>query len=69
MQGTIEKIEQRKTIKQEPFWVVAIGGHKFSLFDQEIGNNFSEGDLVEFSWSENGRFKKIRSLTKVKGAA
>ncbi|MBI1973702.1 hypothetical protein HYS54_02715 [Candidatus Micrarchaeota archaeon] len=65
MKAKITAIEQKQTQAGEPFWRLNLEDHWFSLFDAESAKSVKEGDWIEFAWSENDRFKKIRSLTKV----
>ncbi len=66
MKARINAIEERQTRMGDPFWLVNLDNQKFSLFDAEIGKNLKEGEVVEFTWTENQQgFKKIRTLTKV----
>jgi hypothetical protein len=65
MKGIIEKIWENKDKKGEKYWVIAIDGQRYSVWDENLMKNLSEGDLIEFLWKKSGRFRNITKIEKL----
>lgn len=66
MKGEIERIWQNQDKKGEKYWVLVIDGERYSVWDEDLIRNLSEGDLIDFTFQEKGRFKNIVSLENLK---
>jgi len=64
MEGKIEKIwENEKNGKR--YWVLEIGGEKYSVWDEKYVDGLSEGSVVDYNWRQSGNFRKITDLRKL----
>ena len=64
MEGKIEKIwENEKNGKK--YWVLAIGGDRYSVWDEKYIHGLSEGAVVDYKWRQSGNFRKITDLRKI----
>jgi len=62
MLGRIEKLWDNETDKGQPYQVLAIGDHRYSLWDKKQFGKFAEGDTVEFDWKRAGEYKNITTI-------
>ena len=62
MLGRIEKLWENETDKGQPYQVLAIGDHRYSLWDKKQFGKFAEGDTVEFDWKKAGEYKNITTI-------
>jgi len=60
--GRIEKLWENETDKGQPYQVLAIGDHRYSLWDKKQFGKFAEGDTVEFDWKKAGEYKNITTI-------
>lgn len=64
MEGKIEKIwENEKNGKK--YWVLAINGERYSVWDEKYINGISEGSVVDYNWKKSGNFRKITDIKKL----
>ena len=64
MEGKIEKIwENEKNGKR--YWVLEIGGEKYSVWDEKYVEGLSEGSVVDYDWRQSGNFRKITDLRRL----
>lgn len=66
MQGKVEAINKKfgnRNGKQWVLYIVKIGGNDYSAF--ELPNDIVEGDMVEFEYVQNGKYKNLKSISKV----
>jgi hypothetical protein len=62
MLGRIEKLWDNETDKGQPYQVLAIGDHRYSLWGKKQFGKFAEGDTVEFDWKKAGEYKNITTI-------
>jgi len=64
MEGRIEKIwENAKDGKK--YWVLAINGDKYSVWDEKYMGDLDEGSIVDYNWIKSGNFRKITGIRKL----
>jgi len=69
MQGTIGKIWQNQRQDGSQYWVLSIDGQRYTTFAKELAEGISEGDRVEFSFYNSGRYRKIAAIQRLPHAA
>ncbi|NIO04001.1 MAG: hypothetical protein GTN74_05120 [Proteobacteria bacterium] len=47
------------------YWVLEIGGEKYSVWDSKYIHDVQEGATVEYQWRKSGNFKKITEITPI----
>lgn len=65
MQGTVEKIWCNQQQDGTQYWVLSIDGTRYSTFNKEFVEDISEGDWVEFSLFNSGRYRRIAALARL----
>ena len=63
--GVIDKIWKNKTDDGKLYFVLKIGGEKYSLWDKKYMEGFEEGTTVEYESSQSRKFKKITAMRKI----
>ena len=69
MQGTIGKIWQNQRQDGSQYWVLSIDGQRYTTFAKELAEGISEGDRVEFSFYNSGRYRKIAAIQRLPSRA
>lgn len=64
MKGTIERIWENQRKDGEKYWVLQIDGQRYSVWDANLLENLSAGDVVDFSYITSGRYKKITRIAR-----
>jgi hypothetical protein len=65
MKGVIDKIWENKTDDGKPYFVLKIGGEKYSVWDRKYMEGLEEGSAVEYESMQSGKFKKITDMKKI----
>lgn len=65
MKGSIDKIWENQTKDNKTFYVLEIGGDKYSVWDPKLVEGLDEGNTIDYQWKQSGNFKKITSLAKI----
>ena len=65
MQGTIGKIWHNHRTDGSEFWVLSIDSERYSTWDRNLIANIQEGDLVEFSYDQSGRFRNLKAINRL----
>ena len=65
MQGTVGKIWHNHRTDGSEFWVLSIDGERYSTWDRNLIANIQEGDLVEFTYDQSGRFRNLKALNRL----
>jgi hypothetical protein len=65
MKGVIEKIWKNETDDGKPYFVLRIGGDKYSVWDKKYVDGIEEGSMVEYESAQSGKFKKITEMRKI----
>ena len=65
MQGTVGKIWHNHRTDGSEFWVLSIDGERYSTWDRNLIVNIQEGDLVEFTYDQSGRFRNLKALNRL----
>ena len=65
MKGVVDKIWKNKTDDGKPYFVLKIGGEKYSVWDKKYMEGLEEGSAVEYESSQSGKFKKITDMKKI----
>ena len=65
MKGVIEEIWKNETDDGKPYFVLRIGGDKYSVWDKKYMEGLEEGSTVEYESAQSGKFKKITDLKKI----
>jgi hypothetical protein len=65
MKGIVDKIWKNKTDEGKPYFVLKIGGEKYSLWDNKYMEGLEEGAAVEYESAQSGKFKKITDMRKI----
>ncbi len=69
MQGTVEKIWQNQRQDGSQYWMLSIDGQRYTTFAKELAEGISEGDRVEFSFYNSGRYRKIAAIQRLSSRA
>jgi len=64
MKGTIEKIWENQRKDGEKYWVLAIDGQRYSVWEESLLAGLNPGDAVDFSYTTSGRYKKITRMAR-----
>jgi len=67
MKGVIDKIWGNKTGAGKDYWVLTLGGERYSVWDSKYMRGIREGTTVEYDWAESGDFKKITGINILEG--
>lgn len=62
MKGKVEKIWENDK-NGTKYWVLEIGGQRYSVWDSKYVDGLTEGATVEYEWKKSGNFRKITGLT------
>ena len=65
MKGVVDKIWINKTDDGKPYFVLKIGGEKYSVWDKKYMEGLEEGAAVEYESTQSGKFKKITEMKKI----
>jgi hypothetical protein len=65
MKGIVDKIWKNKTDDGKPYFVLKIGGEKYSVWDNKYMEGLEEGAAVEYESAQSGKFKKITEMKKI----
>ena len=65
MKGVVDKIWKNKTDDGKPYFVLKIGGEKYSVWDNKYVEGLEEGAVVEYESAQSGKFKKITDMKKI----
>lgn len=65
MRGIIDRIWENETKDKKTYYVLDIGGERYSLWDTKLLEGISEGSRVEYDWKQSGSYKKITDLRKM----
>ena len=63
MRGTIETIEEKKTKNQKTYYLLTIGGQKYSFWDVDKIKSLQPGILIEFDFVQKGDFRNLSDFT------
>lgn len=67
MQGIVDRIWRNERADGSEYWVLSIGGKRYSTWDQRLIDSIREGDSVEFAFTSSGRFRTITALQRSAG--
>ena len=65
MKGVVDKVWENKTDDGKPYFVLKIGGEKYSVWDKKYMDGIEEGSMVEYESAQSGKFKKITDMKKI----
>jgi hypothetical protein len=65
MKGVVDKVWENKTDDGKPYFVLKIGGEKYSVWDKKYMDGIEEGSMVEYESAQSGKFKKIIDMKKI----
>ena len=65
MKGVVDKVWENKTDDGKPYFVLKIGGEKYSIWDKKYMDGIEEGSMVEYESAQSGKFKKITDMKKI----
>ena len=65
MKGVVNKVWENKTDDGKPYFVLKIGGEKYSVWDKKYMDGIEEGSMVEYESAQSGKFKKITDMKKI----
>ena len=65
MKGIVDKIWENKTDDGKLYFVLKIGGEKYSVWDKKYMDGIEEGSMVEYESAQSGKFKKITDMKKI----
>jgi hypothetical protein len=65
MKGVVDKVWENKTDDGKPYFVLKIGGEKYSVWDKKYMDGIEEGSMVEYESAQSGKFKKITGMKKI----
>ena len=65
MKGVVDKVWENKTDDGKPYFVLKIGGEKYSVWDKKYMDGIEEGSKVEYESAQSGKFKKITDMKKI----
>ena len=60
--GTIERIWHNRRTDGSEYWVIKIDGKTYGTFDPEHVSYIQEGDTVEFSFSQSGKYRNLIAI-------
>ena len=62
MQGTVDRVWHNHDADGSEYWVLCIGGQRYSTWDKALVEGIGQGDAVEFSFTRSGRFRHLSVL-------
>jgi len=62
VQGKVEKIWHNRRTDGSEYWVITIDGKTYGTFDPEHISYIQEGEAVEFSFTQNGRYCNLIAI-------
>lgn len=62
MRGTVDKIWHNQRADGSEYWVLSIDGQRYSTWVKSMAANIRQGDVVEFVFSDSGRYKNLTAL-------
>jgi hypothetical protein len=65
MKGVIDRIFQNETAAKKKYWVLSIGGERYSVWDEKYIKGLKEGNEIDFDWAPSGDYKKITDISKI----
>ncbi len=67
VQGVVERIWHNERADGSKYWVLAIGGKRYSTWDRQLIENIREGDTVGFAFTHSGRYRNLTALRRSPG--
>jgi hypothetical protein len=62
MRGTIEKLWEREDRNGRRYFLLEIGGQRYSLWDEDLMDGLGEGIPVEYQWKQAGKYRNLTSV-------
>lgn len=59
MLGTISKIWRNEREDGSHYWVLSIDGERYSAFEADLVKHLNEGDFVEFTYTQSGKYRNL----------
>jgi len=67
VQGTVDKIWHNQRADGSEYWVLSIDGQRYSTWDKNMIAHIREGDPVEFTFTDSGRYRNLTALKQLSG--
>lgn len=68
VKGTVNRIWHNRKPDGSGYWVLSIDGQQYSTWDRNLARNIEQGDLVEFLFTESGRYRNLTFLKRLGSA-
>lgn len=68
VQGTVDKIWHNQRADGSEYWVLSIDGKRYSTWDKNMVAHIREGDSVEFTFTDSGRYRNLTALKRLSGS-
>ncbi len=65
MKGVVDKVWKNKTDDGKLYFVLKIGGEKYSVWDKKYMDGIEEGSMVEYESTQSGKVYKRPALMDV----
>ncbi len=65
MKGKIAKIWMNNLDDGRTYATLSINGERYTLWDKKYLNSLKEGDTVSYDFKQSGKYKNIKSISKV----
>ena len=65
VQGTVDSIRRNERPDGSEYWVLSIGGQRYSAWDSDLVEGVQAGDRVEFAFTNAGRYRNLTALKRL----